>query len=359
MLACVSFVQVRAQIVNTATMDTLETTVIGRLGIGGYIDSYWGYHSAPLATREAPYFVSSARQNEITINLAYLDLRYRAKNLRARFVPAFGTYMNANYTNEPGTLRNLLEANVGVLLHAKRRIWLDVGVLGSPYTNESAISKDHLMYTRSLAPEHVPYYLSGVKLSVPLSSKINTYWYVLNGWQVIQDNNERKAIGTQFEYRPNALMLFNWNTFVGDERSANNPEFRTRFFTDLFWIFRPSEKWDATSCVYVGRQQLVAGSARNWWQANLIGRHHFTSSVSLSARVEYFQDADRAVANLPGNRPFTAWSTGACLNVQVHEQALFRVEGRQFYSPDRSFTSDQNQPLARAAWFTASLTAWF
>ncbi|NJN00112.1 MAG: outer membrane beta-barrel protein, partial [Phormidesmis sp. RL_2_1] len=52
-------------------------------------------------------------------------------------------------------------------LFKNKQIWLDAGVFGSPYTNESAISKDHLMYTRSFAPEYVPYYLAGVKLSVP------------------------------------------------------------------------------------------------------------------------------------------------------------------------------------------------
>jgi hypothetical protein len=341
-------------------MDTLETTVIGRLGIGAYIDTYWGYYSAPSANREVPLFVSSARHNELAINLAYADLRYRAKNLRARFVPAFGTYMNSNYANEPGSLRNLLEANVGVLLHGKRNIWLDAGVLGSPYTNESAISKDHLMYTRSFAPENVPYYLSGAKLSVPLSAKVNSYWYLLNGWQVIQDNNQAKAFGSQIEVRPNASMLVNWNTFVGDERSSLNPDFRTRLFTDVFWIFRPSKKWETTACVFAGRQQVVAATARNWWQANVIGRYSVSSKVSISGRLEYFDDVDRVVAQQAAvGRSFTAWSTGTCVNIRVHEQALFRVEARQFYSADRSFFNEQNQALARATWVVGSLTAWF
>ena len=162
---------VSAQVVNTATMDTLETTVIGHLGVGAYVDSYYGYDFNKPANGNVPYFVTSARHNEFTINLAYIDLRYKSSNFRARFVPGFGTYMNANYAAEPGTLKNVVEANVGVCLSGKRNFWLDVGVLGSPYTNESAISKDHLMYTRSLAPENVPYYLSGMKLTMPVNEQ--------------------------------------------------------------------------------------------------------------------------------------------------------------------------------------------
>jgi len=133
----------RGQIVNTATMDTLETTVIGRLAVGGYMDTYYGYNFSRPASGANPYFVTSNRHDELNINLAYIDLRYRSTNFRARFVPGFGTYVNANYVNETGTLKNIIEATVGLRLSARRNIWVDVGVMGSPYTNESAISKDH------------------------------------------------------------------------------------------------------------------------------------------------------------------------------------------------------------------------
>jgi hypothetical protein len=183
-----------SQIVNTATMDTLESTVIGHLAVGGYLDTYYGYNFSQPRVGTNPYFVSSNRHDEMNINLAYMDLRYKSTNFRFRFVPGYGTYMNSNYANEVGTLKNIVEANAGLRLSAKRNIWLDFGVFGSPYTNESAISKDHLMYTRSFAPENVPYYLSGVKLSVPLNAKWSTYLFLLNGWQVIQSNDKNKAL---------------------------------------------------------------------------------------------------------------------------------------------------------------------
>ncbi|MCA6406542.1 MAG: outer membrane beta-barrel protein, partial [Cytophagales bacterium] len=128
-----------AQIINTATMDTVETTVIGRLAVGGYMDTYYGYNFNRPSSGTNPYFVTSNRHDEMNVNLAYIDLRYRATNFRARFVPGFGTYVNSNYAAEAGTLKNIIEASVGLRLSAKRNIWMDVGVLGSPYTNESAI----------------------------------------------------------------------------------------------------------------------------------------------------------------------------------------------------------------------------
>lgn len=348
-----------AQVINTATMDTLETTVIGHIAIGGYVDSYWSYNFNRRTDKFLPYAVSSARNNEMNINLAYVDLRYRSHKLRARFVPGFGTYMNDNYTNESGTLKNIVEANAGVRLSEKRKIWMDVGVLGSPYTNESAISKDHLMYTRSFAPEHVPYYLSGIKFSIPLSSKVSSYVYLLNGWQVIEDNNSGKSLGTQIEFRPNSKMLFNWNTYWGDERSVIRPDFRKRFFTDVFWIYKPSEKFDATACAYVGWQQREAGSTLSWWQINFIGRYTFSPTISLSGRVEYFDDPDQAVVSvITSINSFSSSSSGLCLNIKITDNATIRFESRYLFSNDRVYQID-NRDTNGNFLMVGNLTAWF
>ncbi len=357
-LPCISFPGF-GQIVNTATMDTLETTVLGHVAIGGYVDSYWNYNLTNPRAESVPYAVSSARNNEMTINLAYVDLRYRSHRMRARFVPGFGTYMNDNYANETGTLKHLVEANVGILLSEKRKIWVDAGVLGSPYTNESAVSKDHLMYTRSLAPENVPYYLSGIKVSVPVSAKVSAYLYLLNGWQVIEDNNRGKSVGTQVEIRPAENLLFDWNTYWGDERSAQRPDYRTRLFSDVFMIFKPHEKWDVTSCFFAGRQNQNNLPALNWWQVNLIARYHFTRRLSLSGRIEYFDDPKEAVVTSANPfEGFSSYTTGGCLNVKVTDNALFRMEVRHYFAPANIYEKT-NGSSTYSTLLSGSLTAWF
>ncbi len=347
-------------VVNTAVMDTLTATTIGHLGIGGYVDSYYSYSFNQPAKNRDPFFVSNDQLNEITINLAYLDLRYKSTNFRARLVPGFGTYMNANYINESGSLKNFVEGNVGVRLFAKRDIWLDVGVFGSPYTNESAISKDHLMYTRSFAPQNVPYYLSGAKLTIPLSDKVTTTLYLLNGWQVIQDNHNGKSLGTQVELRPNPKMLFNWDTYIGDERSTLHPDFRMRYFTDLYWIYKASKKFDATSCVYIGSQDRINISQATWGTINFIGRYYFKDALSLSGRIEYFKDAD-GVFQLTqlGTLGFETYSSGLCLNYSPNHNALFRLEAREFFSPKTVYLDKDQHPTSTNTQITASLTAWF
>jgi hypothetical protein len=353
-----------AQVANTGILDTTGGTTINKLKIGGYIDSYFGYNFSKPKDGNNPYFVSMNRNNEVNINLAYIDLVYTDERIRARFVPGFGTYMNANYAAESGALKYIIEGSIGIKVFANKNIWIDAGVLGSPYTNESAISRDHLMYTRSFAPEYVPYYLSGIKASIPLSKKVNAYLYLLNGWQQIQDQNNGKSIGTQIEYRPNDKNLFNWNTYIGDERSSFAPDNRMRYFTDVFWIYNPDGKFSITSCAYIGVQEQIDSDKKKdnkiWWQANIIGRVKFSPKSSVSARIEYFSDPNNIqitpITTLGG---FQSYSTGLCYNLKITQNLLFRLEGRQFFSDRKMYVNASNEATNQSAWLISNLTVWF
>jgi Putative beta-barrel porin-2, OmpL-like. bbp2 len=354
---------VAGQVVNTAMMDTAGGEKINRLSIGAYIDAYYGY-STVSQNKQVPYFVSMNRHNEFNINLAFVDVRYISKHVRARIVPGFGTYMNANYAAEPGSLSNLVEANAGIKLSKKKEIWLDAGVLGSPYTNESAISKDHLMYTRSFAPEYVPYYLSGVKLTLPMGSKTHLYLYLINGWQQIQDNNSGKALGTQLEIKLNESHLLNWNTFVGDERSATAPNYRTRYFTDVYWIYNSGKKWSATSSFYIGNQRINnTGRPKTnnwWWQCNAIAQYRLSNLLALAARVEYFNDPNAVQITPPANADgFKSASAGLCLNLHVNKNAMLRFEARHFAGNKNLFSTPTHPLASHMQWLIANVTAWF
>ena len=199
-----SFFILRAQ--NPAEIMKSDST---KIHIGGYVDVYYGFDFSQPADKNRPYFVTNSRHNEVAVQMAMLDFKFISPKARAIIRPAFGTFMQANYTAEPPAFRLLYEANAGIKISRKKDIWLDAGIFYSPYTNESAISKDHLVYTRSITPEYVPYYLNGVRTSVVLNDKWNLYLYVTNGWQVIQDNNNHLTFGSQLEYRPNKKLLLN------------------------------------------------------------------------------------------------------------------------------------------------------
>lgn len=354
-----------AQVENTGMTDRPDSAELGKISVSGYVDVYYGFDFNQPKPADRAYFVSSSRHNETNINLAYMDIRYQNDKVRARFVPGIGTYINANYAAETGTLKNLVEAYAGIKLSAKKNIWLDAGVLGSPYTNESAISKDHLLYTRSFAPEFVPYYLSGVRLTLPVSKKVTTYFYLLNGWQQITDVNNEPAACTQVEYKINNNLLLNWNTFIGSEKSALTPQNGMRYFTDIYAIYNPEGKFGFTTCVYLGMQQWRDTTQQKqinqlWGQANFMGRWRFNKKVSLAARVEYFEDMNNVVTKtVTGINGFNSYSSGLCLNIHISKNAVLRVEGRNFYSPRKVYLDERGNFSQSSNMLISNMTVWF
>lgn len=348
----------QGQIINTAVMDSTSMNYHGKVSIGGYIDTYFSYDFNRPKDGNRPYFVSMHRHNEVNINLAYVDVKYSSSRLRSRFVPGFGTYMNANYAAEQGTLKNIVEASAGLKIFAKKNIWLDFGVFGSPFTNESAISKDQLTYTRSFASDYVPYYLAGAKITLPASSKVNLSLYLLNGWQQIKDQNSNKAIATQVEFRPNNHWLINWNTYSGKENSASEPGFvGWRFFTDAYFIYSKN-RWAMTGCYYIGIQEQSSSNA-TWWNANLIAQYSLTERLSLVSRIEYFED-ERSVQIVPitSAEDFSSYSSSLGINYRVADNFMFRTEGRVFFSEQEVYLRDE-QPVSNSSMITTNFTVWF
>jgi hypothetical protein len=349
-LAFVAGFRAAAQIANPGFADSTTGVQIDKVHLSGYLDTYVGL--GPRTAGSMPYMVSSARIGEFNVNLAALDLRYQTDRVRARIMPGWGTYMDANYA--PGDPR-LVEASAGFRLKTRREVWIDGGILGSPFTNESAISKDHLMYTRSLAAEYVPYYLSGVKLSYVASTRWNWYAYLVNGWQQVRDQVRGPALVLQSEFRPHTNTLVNGNLYLGREATTLG-EVGLRSFGDLYVVRQIGSRWRTTADAYVGRQQTTEG-ARWWAQANLIAERRLSASWRGSGRMEYLHDPHNVVVTYgrgyPGFR-----SASSALGLSKHmDHGLLRMESRLFYSANDSYPS---RGLGKvAAWGTASYTVWF
>lgn len=117
-----------AQITNTAFIDSVGGEKVGKLSISGWMDAYyakstykdWNQTTSP---RIIPNLVSSSIYDMVDINLAYIDFRYATDRLKIRMVPAFGSYMDKNYTRG-NSLSNLMEASLGVKPWAKKKFGL-------------------------------------------------------------------------------------------------------------------------------------------------------------------------------------------------------------------------------------------
>ncbi len=320
------------------------------ISISGYLETYYSYEfNKPLNNSKPSFIYSHNRANEINLNLGFIKAGYTTEKLRANLSLATGTYMNANYAVEPGVLKNIYEANIGVKLSSKSNLWLDAGILPSHIGWESALGKDCPTLTRSLSAENSPYFETGVKVGFTLP---NEKWYlsalVLNGWQRIQriDRNTTPAFGTQITFKPSKAITLNSSTFVGNDKPDSVKQMR--YFHDFYGIFQLGRKFSATAGFDIGFEQKAKGSSsmNSWYTPVVIIRYTPTSKSSIALRGEYYNDEKGVLIATGSPNGFKTWGYSANFDYSISDNAMWRIEVRNLNNKDKLF-ADQNGKFVR------------
>ncbi len=333
------------------------------LSFSGFAEVYYGYDLGRPKNNLRPMFVYSYnRHNEVNINLAYLRANYTTENVRANLALGTGTYMNANYAAEPGVLKNIYEANVGVKLSKKKDIWLDAGVLSSHIGFENAHSHICWTLTRSIIADNSPYFETGATLGANLfDGKLYVKVLALNGWQRIQKmpGNSGMAAGTQITWSPSKKATLNYSTFIGNEYPDSIR--RTRIFHDLYAVIQFSEKFGILGGIDYGMEQKskTTDGWNTWLGSAIIVRYKPTGRTAVALRGEYYED-ENGVMVFTGT-PNGFITSGASLNFDYYimKNVLWRTEGKTFSGKDAIFTDKDNAAVKTNTVFTTSLSISF
>jgi hypothetical protein len=150
-------------------------------------------------------------------------------------------------------------------------------------------------YSRSILFGYaIPFTHTGVKGSYAFSGKVAAMVEVVNGWDLVRDNNHSKSVGAQLALTPVAPLSFLLNWIGGPELAGNNHSNRNVF--DLVAILKPTAgltlgvngdygKENGTSLVNPGSDAIWKGIAG---YATLA----LTDKFSVGLRGETFHDED-------------------------------------------------------------------
>jgi hypothetical protein len=329
----------------------------------GYGEVYYGFDLNRPSSNERPSFVyTHNRHNEVNVNLALIKGQYTAERVRGTVALGAGTYMNAVYAAEPGVLKNLYEANVGVRLLKHRALWIDAGVLPSHLGFESAISTDCKTLTRSLVAENSPYYESGARLSY---TTVTGKWYVaalmLNGWQRIQRpaGNAGMGAGTQVTYSPSEKATLNYSTFFGNDKPDSTKQYR--FFHNVYAIAKVTSRISVTAGMDYGMEQQARGAAtwNNWLGACAIIQYKPGAKWALAARGEYYEDDSGTIVKtgVPGG--FRTVGFSANFDYFITENVLWRIEGKSYVSQAAIYMNGDGKQVATSPAAATSLCIHF
>lgn len=315
----------------------------GSLTISGYAEAYYQYDFNKPADNNRPGFIySHNRHNEFNLNIGFIKANYTAERVRANLALAAGTYMNANYSAEPGVLKNILEANAGVKISKKKNLWIDAGIMPSHIGFESAVSKDCWNLTRGILAENSPYFEAGAKISYTTD---DGKWFLsgmaLNGWQRITrvSGNSLMSWGTQIQFKPSGKVLLNYSTFIGTDKPDSVR--LSRFFHNIYGIFNVTDKFGVTAGFDIGTEEKFPGSddKNTWYTPVLILKYAFNNKWAIAGRVEHYNDKNGVI--IATGSPNGFQTTGYSFNID-HSPAknvLVRLEARNLSSKDDIFNT--------------------
>jgi len=343
-----------------AQQDTTKNT---SLAISGYLEAYYlrDFNNSIGNTR--PGFVySHNRTNEVNINLALLKAAYETTNTRANLALGVGTYMNANYSAEPGVLKNIYETNAGVRISKKHNLWIDAGIFSSHLGFESAIGKDNWTVTRSIFADNSPYFETGAKISyTSASGKLFLSGLVLNGWQRIQrvDGSSLPAFGHQLVYKPTDKWTINSGSFIGSDKADSVRQMR--YFHNLYAIYQMNQKLGITVGFDIGAEQKGRGSSTYnvWYTPVLIARYATTERFSLTARGEYYNDKHGVIVSTGTAQGFQTFGYSLNADYAILPNVLWRTELRNLRNKDAMFLDRSNQLLKNTVTAVTALTVSF
>ncbi len=314
------------------------------LTIGGYLETYYLYNfNRPPSNSQPGFIYSHNRVNEVNLNLGFLKASYTTENVRGNFAMMTGTYTNANLAAEPGVLKNIFEANVGVKISSTKNLWVDAGIFASHIGFESAIGKDCWNLTRSMLADNSPYYESGAKISY---STDNSKWFlsalVLNGWQRIQrvEANSLPSFGTQITFKPTSTITLNSSSFIGTDKPDSARQMR--YFHNLYGTFQFTDKLGLIVGFDLGAEEKSpdVSTTNTWYSPVVIVKYTVNNKLSIAARGEYYDDENGVIIATGTMNGFKTTGLSINLDYAIVPNALWRIEARNLSSKDAIFVKD-------------------
>ncbi len=308
---------------------------------GGFVDGdfAWNANRPDSHDNFVPGTGTSAkRSNEFALNLAELELSRDAAPVGFKLSIVAGNGADVVHAGEPqgrDTVRHLYQASL--IYKATDRLTLEGGVYPSHIGFEGFFSKDNWNYTRSWLGEFSPYYQTGVKASYAFNSHWSGQVHVLNGWQIIGENNDGKSFGTQIAYSSDKLSA-SFNTFVGPELA--NDDSSLRELGDLVVTYKATPKLSLGGSIDRGRQDYPGDVAADWTGVAGYARYAMNDRAALVVRVEQFDDPDSGISNGISGTAQKLREATVTYEVRPADSLILKLEARHDRSTAAVFKKD-------------------
>jgi len=207
----------------------------------------------------------------------------------------------------------------------------------------------------------IPFQDAGLRFNYNFSPKVYGELYVLKGWNVIYDDNDRLSYGLSVGWNPSDKLSFTANYLGGPERSADNADWRHLLDLQLTWALSPTLQTAVN--VDLGRDVLALPGGRDaiWGGIAVYLRQNVGERFSPTLRAEYFSDPNGFTTGVAQHVvDFTLTGDVRVGGKTSFAKLLLRPEVRYDRS-DAPFFTDRDRFRDKQDQFTAAFAAvvWF
>ena len=321
--------------------------------IEGQVDAYYsqrlGLESGVSTLAPAEARVFDLASNSFHIGAAKLALTTQTAPVSLRVDLLFGL---AGGLVSPAPFDHIEQAYASYTLPWGKNIVVDAGRFATWVGSEVIEAKDNWLYSRSLVFYASPFTHTGVRVTAPINDALTVKFAIINGWDVVVDNNNSKSLAASLAYTAPSATSIALTTIQGPEDTGTAGPWRQ--FYDLV-VAQPLGDKLTLNLNGILRKE-TAGTA---FAASLMAQYLISDSLKVSVRGEYLADSDHLYFSAPADptaKDMNVYEGTVSLGMPVGKNAEFRLEVRHDQASAKIFqggaTDSQNTAqLAALAWF--------
>ena len=266
----------------------------------------------------------------------------------------------------PDVYRHVWQAYGTYVFPVGRGLQADFGKFASNLGYETNYAKDNNNFSRAYLFNFLPFYHSGLRLSLPVGDAVTVMYMLTNGIQQTEDFNDYKSNHFVAVIKPTGNITWTTNYYFGQEQpDGGEPDGPDGFFRvfDTYAAYTPTSALSLGLDVnYVTNEVNKADEALALQGLGVYGRYQLTTPAALSLRYERLDDQ-----GLFGGIDQVLQEFTVTLEYKFADGCLVRGEFRRDWSNEPFFTGprrgeprdDQNTALIGLVWWFGNKTgAW-
>jgi hypothetical protein len=270
------------------------------LAVNAFVSTGYEYNSNRPATGTTSYRVFDFSDNSFNLDVAELVVQIAASKpndagFRVDFAAGNSIPQISKTQDQTAAQFDLQQAFASYIAPLGSGLRFDVGKYVTHLGYEVIEGYDGYddNYSRSILFGYaIPFTHTGVKASYAFSSKVAAMFEVVNGWDLLRDNNHSKSLGAQLTLTPVAPLsvLLNW---IGGPELANDNHTKRNVY-DVVAILKPTKSLtlgvNGDYGIEDGTSRVNPGSDAKWKGIAGYATLALTNKFSLALRGETFHD---------------------------------------------------------------------